>query len=418
MFNSGLVKFSPDLHVIPELAVSIPTISTDGRSYTFTIRQDARFADGSHCTARAVAYSFARALGPRTGSALARSYLGGIVGADAVEAGLTTDLSGVQIVHRLTVRIRLAAPDATFLEKLAFPVADIVEPSTGMAGESPSGLGPWSIAFRHSDGSVTALPRRHYYGAPIQLKEIRLLPAADSRRALELYRQNLVDVAQVPRQDFRGYSTRSDFVSGQALDAYYALPTGPGRTLLAASLDRSTLATALGSAATPLSGIVPPAIPDYAGSDSPATAPGSDASRRPPAVQLVGVPGGDALGRTVRGALLRQWTVRSHATTRVFLVHAGFALPDPGVWLRIVLLQTRSSWYRSMLAQANALTNDPVSRMSDYETVESWALQQGLVIPLASGVNGYVIRSSVENLQLTPLGPMPENNNWSLVATS
>src|SRR5437764_9728988 len=46
LLYSGLVKFSPDLHVIPELAVSIPTISSSGLSYTFTIRRDARFADG------------------------------------------------------------------------------------------------------------------------------------------------------------------------------------------------------------------------------------------------------------------------------------------------------------------------------------------------------------------------------------
>src|SRR5579884_2886421 len=68
LLYSGLVKFSPDLHIIPELAVSIPTISSNGRTYTFTIRQDARFADGIRCTAADVVYSLSRALRPGIGS--------------------------------------------------------------------------------------------------------------------------------------------------------------------------------------------------------------------------------------------------------------------------------------------------------------------------------------------------------------
>ncbi|HEX6510612.1 MAG TPA: ABC transporter substrate-binding protein, partial [Chloroflexota bacterium] len=87
LLNAGLVKFGPDLHVIPEIAVSIPTISTGGRSYTFTIRQDAEFADGEPCTAADVAYSLARALMPGEHSPLAWSYLGGIKGAAAVARG-------------------------------------------------------------------------------------------------------------------------------------------------------------------------------------------------------------------------------------------------------------------------------------------------------------------------------------------
>src|SRR5438270_154766 len=62
LLYSGLMKFGPDLHVIPELAVSLPTISAGGRTYTFTIRQDARFADGTPCTAEDVAFSLVRAL--------------------------------------------------------------------------------------------------------------------------------------------------------------------------------------------------------------------------------------------------------------------------------------------------------------------------------------------------------------------
>ena len=48
----------------PELAEADPMISSGGRVYTFTIRKDARFSDGSRVTARAFARAIERILDP------------------------------------------------------------------------------------------------------------------------------------------------------------------------------------------------------------------------------------------------------------------------------------------------------------------------------------------------------------------
>jgi hypothetical protein len=53
--------------------------------------------------------------------------------------------------------------------------------------------------------------------------------------------------------------------------------------------------------------------------------------------------------------------------------------------------------------------------MDLYSRVEDWALQRGLLLPLASGTVAYLVKSSVQSLQVTPLGLMPDNNNWSTV---
>jgi ABC-type oligopeptide transport system substrate-binding subunit len=99
-------------------------------------------------------------------------------------------------------------------------------------------------------------------------------------------------------------------------------------------------------------------------------------------------------------------------------VHASFTLPDPSIWLHLVLPHTTSGWFRRLMTQAMGLTNDPVTRMSAYSREENWAIQQGLIIPLASGNYGYVIKSQVQGLQVTPLGVVPNNNNWSAVSVS
>lgn len=418
LLYSGLMKFGPDLHVVPELAVSIPTISASGRTYTFTVRHDARFADGRQCTAADVAYSLARALRPGVGSFMARRYLGGIQGAGAVIRGMAGSLSGVRILHRYTLQIRLTSPDASFVEKLAFPVAAVVE----RASTRPllAGLGPWMLAGRDRDGSMLLVRRPHYYGGQLSLNSIHLVGVRDARAAVALYLKGLLDVAAVPTEQFRALSYRTDFKQSDSLDALYAIPARNGREL-AATLDRGKLLDELHAwtpALSELSSIVPPAVPDYQA--SPPSVDGSSLSTgSSPAIRIrtSTAPAGDPLADMMAAALSRQWP-EGRDGTPVQILHMSYILPDPGRWLHIVLNTTSSSWFRDTLVHAQQLTNDPVTRMNLYGDGENWAISKGLVIPLASGTTAFLIRPAVESLQVTPLGIMPENNNWSLVSVT
>lgn len=108
----------------PDLAVSY-TVSADGRTYTFRLRDDVRYSDGSPLAASDVQFSFARTLseGPATTS---RYVLGGIEGASDLVNGDTSELQGVTIVDDLTIEIRLGAPDWDFVAKLAHPIASVL----------------------------------------------------------------------------------------------------------------------------------------------------------------------------------------------------------------------------------------------------------------------------------------------------
>jgi ABC-type transport system substrate-binding protein len=419
---SGLVKFGPDLHVIPELAVSIPTISGDGRDYTFTLRQDARFADGRRCTSADVAYSLYRALLPATRSPWAWSYLGNIEGAGAVAAGRASRLSGVQVIDQLTLTIHLVRPDADFLQKMAFPVASIVDRraigryrSNGWI-DHPAGTGPWMVTARERNGSLELAPRRHFYGGPLDLGSLLLVPVANQVRALDLYRKGGLDVAEVPAQQYASMAGRSDFQESSGLDAYYALPASGRAPALAAVLDRDKLVQQSTPMLSPLSSIVPPAVPDYVAAP-PSVDPVLSADGAPvvPKADIQLDRPGDWVLSMLREALYRQWPAGHGRGISIRLVHVRLTLPDPGVWLRLVLPQTKSRWYRAILARSASLTLDPVSRMNAYSQEENWALQQGYVIPLAGGNIAYLIKSAVQNLQVAPLGLMPENNNWALV---
>jgi ABC-type transport system substrate-binding protein len=407
LLSAGLVKFSPDLHVIPELAVSIPTISTTGRAYTFTIRQDARYADGTRCTAADVAYSLARALSPDEHAPLAAQYLGGIEGAAQVERGSASTLSGVRVLHRLTVQIRLSAPDATFLEKLAFPVAAI-ESSHGSGG-----LGPFTRTKSTVPSTLVFVPRRNYFGDPIQIDSVKLVAVKNAATGLDMFRKGLLDAAWVPPTGMSAFAGHAEFSGSTALDGYYAVAPASEGPKLATTLDRSRLLQGAGPALTPLQSIVPPTVPDYV--SSPPALDGSTGSPATvPPVQVRLAQPEDRLSQKLREALKQQWSTAPNATHTVWLVHAAYLLPDPGRWLAI-MTHALPGWYGSDLARANALTNDPVTRMTDYSGVENWALSKGIVIPLAAGTLGYLTRSTVHDLDVTATGLMPTNNNWSTV---
>lgn len=402
----GLVKLGPDLHVLPELAVSLPTISTGGRSYTFTIRQDARFADGKRSTAADVAYSMARAL--RFGSPLAQRYLGGIEGAGAVVAGRAARVRGITVLRRLTLRIRLRQPDESFLTKLAFPVAAVVEP--GATKGPPPGLGPFTLVGQAPDGTVTLRPRPHFYGDPPRLREVRLVPVATPQHGLALYRTGALDATRVPFRSFAALRQRADFLVSPALDAYYAIPQdGPRRR--APTLDRTALTAAVGPAVEPLAALVPPAVPDY--QSAPPVSPRPVLARGQPA-RIRAVGRADAGDRAVRSALLRQWR-GSPAAPAVTVAHRSYLLPDPVRWLTLSPDARRSRWYRAVIRLGERLTNDPVARLALYARAERWSLDRGSVIPLASGKIAFLEKPAVGGLEVTPEGLMPANGDWRQV---
>ncbi|GAC1469206.1 MAG: hypothetical protein PVSMB7_18200 [Chloroflexota bacterium] len=410
---SGLMKFSPDLHVIPDLAVSIPTISSGGLVYTFTIRQDALFADGHQCRAADVAFSLARALYKSTRSPMAHLYLGNIRGARDVERATRTSLTGVDVIDDLTLQIHLEHPDATFLQKLAFPVAAIVEQQSGRT--SLVGAGPWMQRDRSRDGSVTLTPAPHYYGGALDIRALTLVPARDDSVALAMYRKGTVDIAHVAPDGWDALRSRDDFHAHASLDAYWVIPTRTGAPWLASALNRDTLLTHLDAYGLSSSNsIVPPSVPDYE-SAPPAMDPLPSATQGTSDVHLFTPAPHDMLLQRLARSLSRQWHTGPHGVP-VELVHVWRVLPDPLAWLRLVLPHTRSTWFRTLLQTSSSLTNDPVGRMSRYSTAETWALQEGLVIPLATGSTGYLIKPRVQGLQVSPLGLVPANNSWTSVS--
>lgn len=122
----GLVDYNQKSEVIPTGASSWD-ISEDGRTYTFHLRENAKWTNGDPVTAEDYVYSYRRSVTPATLTRAYASYFNPIVNAVAIQAGeKSPDTLGVKALDKYTLQITLAAPNPTFLDSLTiyafFPV--------------------------------------------------------------------------------------------------------------------------------------------------------------------------------------------------------------------------------------------------------------------------------------------------------
>ncbi|MCE2465465.1 MAG: peptide ABC transporter substrate-binding protein [Dehalococcoidia bacterium] len=164
---SGLVKLDTDLNLVPDIAESW-TISDDGTIYTFTLKNNVRFHNGTAVTAADFKYSWERALDPAIHSPVALTYLGDIVGAGDVAEGLTGELSGVEALDDRTIRVTIEAPYPYFLSKLVYPTAYVVDRANVESGEDwtdvPNGTGPFKLKVWQKDQLLILERNEDWYG--------------------------------------------------------------------------------------------------------------------------------------------------------------------------------------------------------------------------------------------------------------
>jgi len=164
---SGLVRLDDNLEPAPDIASSWQT-SDDGKTYTFYLRDDARFHGGREVTASDFKYSWQRACDPATGSQTAATYLGDIVGVKEMLAGKSQEISGVKVVDDYTLQVTIDAPKAYFLSKLTYPTAFVVDRANveSVRGwwRQPNGTGPFKLK-QWDEGNRLVLERNElFYG--------------------------------------------------------------------------------------------------------------------------------------------------------------------------------------------------------------------------------------------------------------
>jgi oligopeptide transport system substrate-binding protein len=195
---SGLVRFSPDLELVGDVAESWER-SLDGTTYTFYLRRGAEFHDGRMVTAHDFKYSLERACDPATGAQAAEPILGDIVGAKEKLAGEVDEISGIRVVDSHRLRITIDAPKAYFLSKLSHPVAYLVDRYNVQSGANwwlnPNGSGPFKLREWKADEAIVLERNARFYDGPPGLKYVvyRLWGGVPMR----MYERGEIDMTEV-----------------------------------------------------------------------------------------------------------------------------------------------------------------------------------------------------------------------------
>jgi oligopeptide transport system substrate-binding protein len=195
---SGLVRLDQELATVPDIALSWD-VSPDRLVYTFHLRDNVVFHDGRRVTAADFKYSWERACSPATGSGVAGTYLGDIVGARDVVEGKATEISGVRVVNDTTLEVTIDAPKVYFLSKLTYPTSFVVDRENVAEGGNwwrhPNGTGPFKFK-EWQDYSLLVLERNdRYYGEMAGLASVEYHLWAGV--PMNLYETGEIDVAGV-----------------------------------------------------------------------------------------------------------------------------------------------------------------------------------------------------------------------------
>ncbi len=156
LLYSGLTRLTETMTAEPDLAASW-SANEDLTEWTFRLRPDLVFHDGSPCTAKDVAASFAAILDPKMASP-GRTNVGPI--------------GSVEVKDAATVVFHLKSPYADMPVALAYTNARIIPASyateAGMEklARTAVGTGPFTLVSFAPDREIVVARNPHYYAAP------------------------------------------------------------------------------------------------------------------------------------------------------------------------------------------------------------------------------------------------------------
>ena len=189
-----LVDIDEEGNIIPELATSWE-ISSDGLEYTFHLRKDAKFQDGTPVNASAIVYNVDRMLRqlPPEENIPRMPLITYVMMMDHAEA-----------IDEYTVKIVLKYPHAPFLSRIGTSCCGIVSPTAAKKwgpeefGEHPVGSGPYKLVeWRHGERIVLER-NENYWGKLPPTKRIIFVIVPEAATRVTMLEAGDVDLIVSP----------------------------------------------------------------------------------------------------------------------------------------------------------------------------------------------------------------------------
>lgn len=212
LFHSSLLKINAELEMENDLAVGDYTVSDDKLVYTFKIRDDAYFSDGTQLKAGDVAFTFNK----------------------MKDAGTDVDVSNMDYAEALddfTVRFVLSEPQSTFIDQVA--LIGIVPEASYDENYAANGIGsgPWKLVQCDVDQQAIVEPNEYYYGDKPYFTKVTFVNL-DEKAALAALQTGEVDVCDISSEYALEEVEGMHLVTVDTIDTrVITLPTVPETTL-------------------------------------------------------------------------------------------------------------------------------------------------------------------------------------------
>ena len=189
LIQSTLLRYDENRDLICDLATGYEG-SADSLTWTFTLREDARFTDGESVTAEDVAFTFEK------------------VKVAGTAADLTV-LSSVEVVDDYTVCFHLSEPSSIFLNTAASVGIVPAHAYGDDYGVNPMGSGPWKFVQFNPQEQLILQANEDYYGEIPSIQNVTVV-FMDEDAAFAAVQAGQVDVAltaaTIAQQEIPGYT--------------------------------------------------------------------------------------------------------------------------------------------------------------------------------------------------------------------
>jgi oligopeptide transport system substrate-binding protein len=233
-FTEGLLEYDAAGVIIPGVATKW-VASTDGKVYTFTLRNNAKWSNGDPVTANDFVFSWRRLCDPAL--ATEYSYMASAImiknAADVISgAKPLTDL-GVKAINDTTFEVTLDAAVPYFIQLMTFPIfhplnEKFVTAKGAAYAKSADALlsnGPWTVTT-WTEGTKIRLDKNPNYWnkSKINLTAIEFLFIKDYQTAALEFENGNVDIAKISSDLVDRYKSKDYFFPNKLGYTWYVAP--------------------------------------------------------------------------------------------------------------------------------------------------------------------------------------------------
>ena len=272
----GLYRFDDDSNPVPGLAKSV-AISDDGKTYTFQLRDNLKWSNGTVLTAADFVFAWKRLVDPATQGPNAYLLDSVVNSYDVRTAAKPVSELGISAPDDQTFVVKLAQAQPSFLSVVSIAwlapqnEAYVTEQGDdyGKTSENLIYSGPFALEDWNQTGDDwTLVKNKNYYDAKeVKLATVHGSAVKEENTGINLYQSGELDLTRISGQYVQQYSSEKGFVSHNDVANYFldfnkkagtALANVHLRKAIALAIDKTSLANdVLNDGSKALNGLIP-----------------------------------------------------------------------------------------------------------------------------------------------------------------